>query len=251
MADIRLVLVYPAQFVAMLVPLENIPTKKEWSNKMPVKIAAVGNIKMHLAMTRVWIATLANTWVAWVLWTVWIAIRVIFKTWPERNRARNALKIRSPTSVECHRVMVAKWVKKVILEVPNVPVATPVNQERVLMVRVKNVRRVNLVHPMIKTLLLARHVIPASIKTKLVKHLVYHAYLARMKMLRVRKLVKIVAKENTNIWLATKPVWIVKWASTWMVWVPSIVWIAILVYTRMNLVKWNVNHAIWGSTRKL
>jgi len=29
MADIRLVLVYPAQFVAMLVPLENIPTKKE------------------------------------------------------------------------------------------------------------------------------------------------------------------------------------------------------------------------------
>jgi hypothetical protein len=110
--------------------------------------------------------------------------------------------------------MVVKWVKKVMLEVPNVPVVTPVNQGRVPMVLVEHVMRVNLEHPMIKTLLLALHVIPASIKTKLVKHLVYHAYLACMKMIRVRKLVKIVAKENTNIWLATKPVWIVKWAST-------------------------------------
>ena len=74
------------------------------------------------------------------------------------------MKIRSPTSVECHRVMVAKWVKKVILEVPNVLVAMRVKPVLALVVLVKNVRLVNHVHPMIKTLLFARHAIPANTK---------------------------------------------------------------------------------------
>jgi hypothetical protein len=64
MADIRRLLVYPAQFVAMLVLPANIPKKKAWSRKMPVKIAASGNIKMHLATTLVWIAKWGSTWIA-------------------------------------------------------------------------------------------------------------------------------------------------------------------------------------------
>ena len=105
--------------------------------------------------------------------------------------------------------MVVKWVKKVMLEVPNVPVVTPVNQGRVLMVRVKNVRRVNLVHPMIKTLLRAHHAKLAIIKQVRAKHLVYHAYLARMKTIPVQPNVKIAALGNIKMHLATKRVWIV------------------------------------------
>ena len=115
-----------------------------------------------------------------VLSIVWLAIQVIFKTWPEQNRANNVLKTRSPTSAECRLVMVVRLVKKAMLEVPNAPVVTPVNQGRVTGAHVKNVRRVNLVHPMIKTLLRAHCAKLACIKTKEAKHLVYRAYLARM-----------------------------------------------------------------------
>jgi len=56
--------------------------------------------------------------------------------------------------------------KKVILEVPNAPVAMRVKRVLVTMVRAKHVRRVNLVHPMIKTLRLARRATPANTKKK-------------------------------------------------------------------------------------
>jgi hypothetical protein len=83
-----------------------------------------------------------------VLWIVWIATRVISKTWPEQNRAKNVLQIRSPTPVDCRLVIRVKLAKKAVLEVPNAPVAPLVKRERVPMARAKHVRRVNLVHPM-------------------------------------------------------------------------------------------------------
>jgi hypothetical protein len=50
--------------------------------------------------------------------------------------------------VECRLVIPVKWVKKVNRAVPNAPVATLVKRVRVMGAHVKNVRRVNLVHPM-------------------------------------------------------------------------------------------------------
>jgi hypothetical protein len=46
----------------MLVPLENIPTKKAWSNKKRAKNVWKDTIKMLLAMNRVLNAVLASTW---------------------------------------------------------------------------------------------------------------------------------------------------------------------------------------------
>ena len=112
--------------------------------------------------------------------------------------------------------MVAKWVKKVMLEVPNAPVATPVNQERVLMVRVKNVRRVNLVHPMIKTLLRAHCAELVIIKQVRAKHLVCHAYLARMKKIPVQPNVKIAVLDNIKMHVAITRVCIATLANTWV-----------------------------------
>ena len=99
-----------------------------------------------------------------VLSIVCIAIQVISKTKPEQHRAKNVLKIRLPTSVGCHLVILVKLVKKVIQAVLNVPVAMRVKPVLALVVLVKNVRLVNHVHPMIKTLLFARHAIPANTK---------------------------------------------------------------------------------------
>jgi hypothetical protein len=67
--------------------------------------------------------------------------------------------------------------------------------------------------------------------------IVYHAYQECMQMIRVRNPVKDVTKENTKMFLATKLVCFAKLASTRMETVLLIVWIAILVYTRMNVVK--------------
>jgi hypothetical protein len=94
-------------------------------------------------------------------------------------------------------------VKKVILEVSNAPVATLVNRVLVPMVRAKHVRLVNLVHPMIRRLFLARHVIPAIINTFRAKRLVCRAYLARMKIELVHQNVKIAALDNIKMYLAT------------------------------------------------
>ena len=96
--------------------------------------------------------------------TVWLATRVISKIRPEQNPAYNALKIRSPTSVDFSIVMLVVLVQKVIPVVPNAPVATRVKPVLALVVLVKNVPRVNLVRPMIKTLLLARRATPANTK---------------------------------------------------------------------------------------
>jgi hypothetical protein len=66
--------------------------------------------------------------------------------------------------VGCRLVILVQLVKKVILEVPNAPVAVLVKPVLALVVLVKNVRLVNFVHPMTKTLLRARHVTPANTK---------------------------------------------------------------------------------------
>jgi hypothetical protein len=161
-----------------------------------VKLAAKDTIKLHLAMPLVWLAKSANTWIVWVLSIAWSAIQVISKMKPEQHRAKNVLKIRLPTSVGCRLVILVELVKKVILEVPNAPVAMRVKPVLALVVLVKNVRQVNHVHPMIKTLLRAHHVIPDIIKQIRAKYLVYPAYLERMKMTQVQQNVKIAALDN-------------------------------------------------------
>jgi len=99
--------------------------------------------------------------------------------------------------VGCPLVILVKLVKKVILEVPNVPVATLVNRVRVPMVLVKNVRWVNLVHPVIKTLLLAGRATPANTKTQ-----------------KDKPRVTSVFWDNINPIKAVKNVWTAKPAST-------------------------------------
>jgi hypothetical protein len=111
--------------------------------------------------------------------------------------------------VDCRFVILVKLVKKVILAAPNAPVATLVNRVRVIMALVKRVRWVNLVHPMIKTLLHARHATPGIIKKIRAKRLVYRAFLERMKTILVRTLVKIATLVNIKMHLAMKRVWIV------------------------------------------
>tara|TARA_B110001469_G_C9283640_1_gene156552 strand:+ start:55 stop:405 length:351 start_codon:yes stop_codon:yes gene_type:complete len=112
--------------------------------------------------------------------------------------------------------MVVKWVKKVILEVPNAPVVTPVNQVLVPMVLVKHVMRVNLEHPMIKTLLRAHCAELVIIKQVRAKHLVCHAYLARMKTIPVQPNVKIAVLDNIKMHLAMTRVCIATLANTWV-----------------------------------
>jgi hypothetical protein len=179
-----------------------------------VKLAAKDTIKMHLALALVWLAKSANTWIVWVLSIVWIAIQVISKMKPEQHRAKNVLKIRLPTSVGCRLVILVQLVKKVILEVPNAPVAVRVKPVLALVVLVKNVRLVNHEHPMIKTLLRARHVIPDFIKQLWAKHLVYRAFLARMKTIPVQQNVKIAAVGSIKMHLAMTLVWIAKRVNT-------------------------------------
>ena len=94
--------------------------------------------------------------------------------------------------------MVVKWVKKVMLEVPNVPVVTRVNQGRVLMARVKHVRRVNLVRPTMQHLIRAGHVARAIIKMNWVKHRVCHAYQEHLRPLPAQLPAMNVGLVNTN-----------------------------------------------------
>jgi hypothetical protein len=199
-----------------------------------VKIAALDNIKMHLATTLVWIVKWGSTWVVKVPSIVWVATRVIFKTWPEQNRAKNVWKIRSPTSVECRLVILVKLAKEAILEVPNAPIVTPVNLVRVTMALVKHARKVNLVNPMSILLILVLSVNLAIIKRTWAKRLVYPAYLERMKTTPVQPNVKSAALGNIKIHLATTPVWSAMSVNTWIVWAPSIVWIAtrVIIKTR-------------------
>jgi hypothetical protein len=66
--------------------------------------------------------------------------------------------------VDCRLVILVKLAKKVIPAVPNVPVVTRVKRVRVPVARANNVPLVNLVNPMITTLLLARRATPANPK---------------------------------------------------------------------------------------
>jgi len=116
--------------------------------------------------------------------------------------------------VDGRLVILVGLVKKVMLEVPNAPVATLVNRVRVIMVCAKHVRGVNLVNPMTILLILARHATLGFIKKIRAKRLVYPAYLERMQMVQVSNLAKDVAKDNIKIWPAMNPVWIVKLVNT-------------------------------------
>jgi hypothetical protein len=112
------------------------------------------------------------------------------------------LKIRSPTSVDCRLVIRAKWVKKATPAVPNAPVVPLAKRVPVLMGLAEPVMRGNHVNPMIQTRLRARSAKVALIKTKLAKHLVYRAYLARMKTIPVQPNVQSAALGNTKMYLA-------------------------------------------------
>jgi hypothetical protein len=105
--------------------------------------------------------------------------------------------------VDCRPVIRAKWVKKVIRAVPNAPVVPLAKPVRVLMVLAKHVMRVNHVHPMTLLLIRAHYAKVALIKTKEVKRLVCHAYLARMKTILVQPIVNSAALDNTKMYLAT------------------------------------------------
>ena len=78
-------------------------------------------------------------------------------------------------------VILVKPVKKVMLEVPNAPVAMQVNRVQVIMVHAKHVRKVNLVNLMIRRLILAHRATLAIIKQIRAKHLVCRAYQERIK----------------------------------------------------------------------
>jgi hypothetical protein len=60
----------------------------------------------------------------------------------------------------------------------------------------------------------ARNVPSESIKRKKANLIVCRAFLEHLKMTRVQKLVKFVAKDNIKINPVMKPVWIAKWVGT-------------------------------------
>jgi hypothetical protein len=53
-------------------------------------------------------------------------------------------------------------------------------------------------------------VVLGNTKVIMVHHFVCHAFQEHMEMQRVQQFVKHVAKVNTKVWLAMKPVWIAK-----------------------------------------
>jgi len=116
--------------------------------------------------------------------------------------------------VDCRLVIPVKWVKKVNRAVPNAPVATLVKRVLVTMAIAKHVRTVDFVNPMAILLILVLSVTLAIIKRTWAKRLAYPAFLARMKMILDRPNVKIARKDNTKMYLATKPVWFAKLANT-------------------------------------
>ena len=65
--------------------------------------------------------------------------------------------------------------------VPNVSVSTRVNRVRVLVVLVNNVRRVNLVRPMMQRPILVRRASPANIKALWAKLPAYPVFRANIK----------------------------------------------------------------------
>ena len=74
------------------------------------------------------------------------------------------LKIPLPIPVECLFAILVVVVLKRKRGVLNVPVVRLEKRVLVMVVLVNNVRLVNFVHPMTKTLLRARHVTPANTK---------------------------------------------------------------------------------------
>ena len=116
--------------------------------------------------------------------------------------------------VDCRRVILVKLVQKVIPAVPNAPVVPLVKQARLLMVLAKHVRWVNLVHPMTILLIRAHRAFLGIIKQLQAKHLVYHAFLARMKTIPVQPNVKSAALGDIKMQPAMTRVWIAKWANT-------------------------------------
>jgi hypothetical protein len=96
--------------------------------------------------------------------------------------------------VDCRRVIPVKLVKKVSQEVPNALVATPVNRVQVIMVHAKYVRKVSLVNPMIRRLILAHRASLATIKKIRAKRLVCHAYPEPIKIYQANTPVKNVLK---------------------------------------------------------
>jgi len=100
----------------------------------------------------------------WVKHLVYPVFRANIKTKLEQHRVKNVLKIRLPTSVGCRLAIPAVVVPKQNQAVPNAPVVMRVKLVLALVVLVNNVRLVNFVHPMTKTLLRARHVTPANTK---------------------------------------------------------------------------------------
>jgi len=108
--------------------------------------------------------------------------------------------------VGCRLVIRAKWVKKVILAVPNAPVAMRVKQEPVPVADANNVPPGKLVNPRMQPLLLAPPVLPDIIKMNWAKLPAYPAFLEHLKIELVRQNVKIAALDNIKMCLAMKPV---------------------------------------------
>ena len=81
----------------------------------------------------------------------------------------------------CRLVILVKLVKKVILEVPNAPVATRVKRVRATVVLVNNARRVNRVRPMMIRPILARPVTRGIIKQLSAKLPAYPVFRANIK----------------------------------------------------------------------
>jgi hypothetical protein len=72
-----------------------------------VKIAALGNTKMHRATTRVWIAQQVDTWMPKAPWTVWIAIPELMKIELDLLSAQNVREANTKTCLEMNPVWIA------------------------------------------------------------------------------------------------------------------------------------------------
>jgi hypothetical protein len=106
---------------------------------------------------------------------------VNIKTLQEHNRVRNVDKIRLPTPVDVHLAILVVVVPKRKKGVLDVSVVTLAKRELVLVVVANNVRRVNLVRPMMLRLIRVHVAIQAIIKKNWVKLRVCHAFQERTK----------------------------------------------------------------------
>ena len=119
---------------------------------------------------------------------IWKAKHCVFpvclvniKTLQEHNRVRNVETIRLPTPVDVHLAILVVVVPKRKKGVLDVSVVTLVKRELVLVVVANNVRRVNLVRPMMLRLIRVHVAIQAIIKKNWVKLRVCHAFQERTK----------------------------------------------------------------------